>query len=58
MVSELYRSSCMEILNPSSSSAIHSHEEFSYSLYLHQGDGPRSILVSQPLIGENYNSWG
>jgi hypothetical protein len=41
--------------NPNSSSAI--INDFFDSLFLHHGDGPSSILVSQPLISENYNSW-
>jgi len=39
---------------PSSSSF---HEDPSSSYYLHNGDNPGTILVSQPLDGENYQTW-
>jgi Trp operon repressor len=41
------------------SSSLHSAvlNEFSDSLIIHHGDSLSSILVSQPLTGENYNSW-
>jgi hypothetical protein len=38
----------------SSSSLI---DNFSNPFFLHNGDSPGAILVSQPLIGENYNTW-
>jgi hypothetical protein len=47
-------SQTMENQNSTSNSALY---EISDSLVLHNGDSPSSILVSQPLIGENYNLW-
>jgi hypothetical protein len=47
-------SQTIENPNSSSNSALN---EFSDSLFLHHGDSPSSILVSQSLIGKNYNSW-
>jgi len=52
MVSEHNQLPNMEIPSSSLNSA-----EFSDSLFLHHGDSPNSILVSQPLTGENFNSW-
>jgi len=44
--------------NPNSSSSTSAIiNDFSDSLFLHHGDSPSSILVSQVLNGENYNSW-
>jgi hypothetical protein len=54
MISELSESQTMENQNSASNSALN---EISDSLVLHNRDSPSSILVSQPLIGENYNSW-
>jgi hypothetical protein len=31
--------------------------EFSSPFYLHHGDSPGSLLVSQPLVGNNYHTW-
>lgn len=52
MVSEHDQFPNMEIPSSSLNSA-----DFSDSLFLHHGDSPSSILVSQPLKGENFNSW-
>jgi hypothetical protein len=30
--------------------------EFSSPFYLHHGDSPRTLLVSQPLVGNNYHT--
>jgi hypothetical protein len=46
----------MENPNSSSSSAV-LHDQSSDSLFLPHRDSLGLILVSQPLIGENYNSW-
>jgi hypothetical protein len=42
---------------PSSSSTTLSIENFSSPFYLHHGDSPVSLLVSQPLNGDNYLTW-
>lgn len=39
------------------SSSIYVEENPSNPFYLHHGDSPGSILVSQPLIGDNYHIW-
>jgi hypothetical protein len=31
--------------------------EFSSPFYLHHGDSPGTLLVSQPLVGNNYHTW-
>ena len=31
--------------------------EFSSPFYLHHGDSPGTLLVSQPLVGNNYHIW-
>jgi hypothetical protein len=31
--------------------------EFSSPFYLHHGNSPRTLLVSQPLVGNNYHTW-
>jgi hypothetical protein len=38
-------------------SAVEFSVEFSSPFYLHHGDTPRTLLVSQPLIGINYHTW-
>lgn len=47
----------MSIPYASSISSIILIGDASHPLYLHHGDSPESLLVSQPLNGENYNSW-
>jgi hypothetical protein len=42
---------------PSSTSTTLSIENFSSPFYLHHGDSPVSLLVSQPLNGDNYLTW-
>jgi hypothetical protein len=44
------------VLQDSSSSSPHI-DNFSNPFFLHNGDSPGAFLVSQPLIGENYNTW-
>jgi hypothetical protein len=31
--------------------------EFSSPFYLHHGESPGTLLVSQPLVGNNYHTW-
>jgi hypothetical protein len=52
MISEHDQFTNMEIPSSSLNST-----ELSDSLFLHHGDSSSSILVSQPLKGENFNSW-
>ena len=45
---------------PSSSSSVPDPalvEDISNPLFLHHAESPRAILVSKPLIGENYHAW-
>jgi hypothetical protein len=39
------------------SSLASSGTDFSNPYYLHHGDSPGSLLVSQPLAGNNYHTW-
>uniref|UniRef100_A0A2N9E1K2 Retrotransposon Copia-like N-terminal domain-containing protein n=1 Tax=Fagus sylvatica TaxID=28930 RepID=A0A2N9E1K2_FAGSY len=41
----------------SSGSSPLQRDESTNQLFLHHGDSPGTILVSQPLSGENYNTW-
>ncbi len=47
----------MSIPSASSISSITLIGDASHPLYLHHGDSLGSLLVSQMLNGENYNSW-
>jgi hypothetical protein len=38
-------------------SAVEFSVEFSSPFYLHHGDSPGTLLISQPLIGINYHTW-
>ena len=49
-------SSNSSITSPQSNSSA-SIEDFSHPFYLHHGDSPGALLVSQALTGDNYNSW-
>ncbi|KAB5512286.1 hypothetical protein DKX38_029314 [Salix brachista] len=40
-----------------SSSLVSSIDDFSSPYYLHHGDSPGFVLLSQPLTGDNYNTW-
>jgi hypothetical protein len=47
----------MATVRHDSSSSSSSHlDNFSNPFFLHNGDSPGTVLVSQPLIGENYNT--
>jgi hypothetical protein len=41
----------------SSSNSATSAKDFSNPYYLHHGDSPVTLLVSQPLVGNNYHTW-
>jgi hypothetical protein len=40
-----------------SSSSSTNLDNFSNPFFLHNGDSLGTVLVSQPLIGDNYNTW-
>ena len=42
--------------NLGSSSSLQ-RDESTNQLFLHHGDSPGTILVSQPLSGDNYHTW-
>ena len=42
--------------NLGSSSSLQ-RDESTNQLFLHHGDSPSTILVSQPLSGDNYHTW-
>ncbi len=44
------------IFGSSSSSPLQEDESTNW-LFLHHGDSPGMILISQPLLGENYHTW-
>ena len=44
-------------LSSSTSSILSLNDNISSPYYLHNRDSPGLLLVSQPLIGENYNTW-
>ena len=49
-----------EATNTSSSSSVQDLvlvEDISNPLFLHHAESPRALLVSEPLIGENYHAW-
>jgi hypothetical protein len=45
------------VLPNSTSNSAPSAAEFSNPYYLHHGDSPGTLLVSQPLVGSNYHTW-
>jgi hypothetical protein len=45
------------VLPNSTSNSAPSAAEFSNPYYLHHGDSPGTLLVSQPLVGNNYHTW-
>jgi len=47
----------MATIMHNSSSSSSNFDNFSNPFFLHNGDSPGAVLVSQPLIGENYNTW-
>uniref|UniRef100_A0A2N9FCT0 Reverse transcriptase Ty1/copia-type domain-containing protein n=1 Tax=Fagus sylvatica TaxID=28930 RepID=A0A2N9FCT0_FAGSY len=44
-------------ISRSSSSSPLQKDESTNRLFLHHGDSPGMILISQPLLGENYHTW-
>jgi len=44
-------------MDTASLNSVHSAAEFSSPFYLHHGDSPGTLLVSQPLVGNNYHTW-
>ena len=49
-----------EATNTSSSSSVQDPalvEDISNPLFLHHAESPGAMLVSEPLIGENYHAW-
>jgi hypothetical protein len=47
----------MATIMHNSSSSSSNFDNFLNPFFLHNGDNPGAVLVSQPLIGENYNTW-
>ena len=50
----------VEATNTSSSSSVQDLalvEDISNPLFLHHAENPRAMLMSKPLIGENYHAW-
>uniref|UniRef100_A0A2N9FPS4 Retrotransposon Copia-like N-terminal domain-containing protein n=1 Tax=Fagus sylvatica TaxID=28930 RepID=A0A2N9FPS4_FAGSY len=56
MVSEPTMANDASAIFGSSGSSLQ-RDESTNQLFLHHGDSPGTILVSQPLSGENYNTW-
>uniref|UniRef100_A0A2N9FZI4 Integrase catalytic domain-containing protein n=1 Tax=Fagus sylvatica TaxID=28930 RepID=A0A2N9FZI4_FAGSY len=57
MVSEPTMANDASAIPGSSGSSPLQRDESTNQLFLHHGDSPGTILVSQPLSGENYNTW-
>uniref|UniRef100_A0A2N9EH09 Retrotransposon Copia-like N-terminal domain-containing protein n=1 Tax=Fagus sylvatica TaxID=28930 RepID=A0A2N9EH09_FAGSY len=57
MVSEPTMASDASAISSSSDSSPLQRDESTNQLFLHHGNSPSTILVSQPLSGENYNTW-
>ena len=44
-------------LRPTSTISVMDEDDPSHPLFLHHGESPCAILISQPLVGENYPIW-
>uniref|UniRef100_A0A2N9HY31 Retrotransposon Copia-like N-terminal domain-containing protein n=1 Tax=Fagus sylvatica TaxID=28930 RepID=A0A2N9HY31_FAGSY len=57
MVSEPTMANDASVISGSSGSSPFQRDESTNQLFLHHGDSLGTILVSQPLSNENYNTW-
>jgi hypothetical protein len=57
MVSEPTMANDASAISGSSGSSPLQRDESTNQLFLHHGNSPGTILVSQPVSGENYNTW-